>query len=116
MQIGKSAYPMLKAGLFESNSDVAAGCAEAIRQGGKSAHSLVVELAQELRKKPTDWLVWLLGQLPSDELTMAIGELQKSIDPRTHYAITLLWAFSRSWIARWYEQNPNAHREPWDVA
>jgi len=116
VSIGSSAYPTLRDGLFDKNSEIAAGCAEAIRQAGRSGRPLILELAKELHQKPTDWLVWLLGQLPSDELTAAIAEIQKDVDPRLHYAITLLWAFSRSWIARGFELNPNAHRETQDVS
>jgi hypothetical protein len=37
----------------------------------------------------------------------AIAEVQDSA-PALHYALSLLWAFAESWIARRWELNPNA--------
>jgi hypothetical protein len=47
----------------------------------------------------------LLGNLPRDQVAGAIAELQDSA-PHLRYAISLLWSFVESWIARLWEANP----------
>jgi HEAT repeat protein len=104
--IGGPTLPLLLAGLRETDDAVAAGCAEALRQRGRLPEEALVELAQELRgERPSRWAVWLAGHLPRDQAAPAIASLQDSA-PQLHYAISLLWSFVESWIARRWELRP----------
>jgi hypothetical protein len=53
------------------------------------------------------WAAWLLGQLPREQVMNAIADIQDSA-PALHYALSLLWAFTESWIARRWELHPDA--------
>jgi len=105
VSIGGLATPLLLAGLLEINSDIAAGCAEALRQQHVSEEVVarVVEITKQT--EPTPWSVWLLGHLPRERVAAAIADLQESA-PELHYAIALLWSFTESWIARRWELHP----------
>jgi hypothetical protein len=106
--IGAPALPQLLDGIRQSDRDVAAGCAEALRQQHPLPGDAVAKLLDQLRKKnPSLWTVWLLGHLPRDPVAGAIAQLQDSA-PQLHYAITLLWSFVDSWIARRWELQPGA--------
>ena len=106
--IGASALPQLLDGIGESDRDVAAGCAEALRQQDSIPSDAIATLLAQLRKKnPSLWTVWLLGHVPDGSLAGPIAQLQDS-RPHLHYAITLLWSFVQSWIARRWELQPGA--------
>jgi len=103
------AVPVLLAGLQEVDPAIAAGCAEALRQhGALSAESLGELTAQLASGNPSVWTVWLAGHLPREHLTGAVAELQDT-EPELHYAISLLWSFIESWIARRWELQPGAN-------
>jgi hypothetical protein len=109
VSIGGLGIPLLLEGLREVQPDIAAGCAEALRQQHNSLP--VGFLAQvssfaKKRKNPS-WDVWLLGQLPREQVLNTIADVQDSA-PELHYALSLLWAFTESWIARRWELHPNA--------
>ena len=104
--IGGVAVPILLSGLRGTAMDVAAGCAEALRQQASLPVEVVLELSQGLQgSNASDWAVWLLGQLPRERVAPAIVGLQGSA-PRLYYAISLLWSFMESWIARRWEVYP----------
>jgi hypothetical protein len=109
VSIGGLGIPLLLDGLREVNPDVNAGCAEALRQQQNALPGEVIaqvsSLARE-RQSPS-WDAWLLGQLPRDQVLTTIADVQDSA-PALHYALSLLWAFTESWIARRWELNPNA--------
>jgi len=106
--MGTPALPQLLDGLRQSDLDVAAGCAEALRQQSALPSEAIATLLDQLRKKnPSLWTVWLLGHLPRDPIAGAIAQLQDSA-PSLHYAITLLWSFVDSWIARRWELQPGS--------
>jgi len=109
--IGGPAVPLLLNGLQHSDSAVAAGCAEALRQHRCLSDDSLLELAAQLNgPDPPDWAVWLLGHLSRDHVSTAIAGLQDSA-PGLHYAISLLWSFAESWIARRWELNPRFGEE-----
>src|SRR5262249_12934836 len=65
VSIGGSAIPVLLASLDHSNSDIAAGCAEALRQQQPLPASTIQALVDELRARDSaSWTAWLLGNLP----------------------------------------------------
>jgi len=104
--IGGTATPLLLAGLQELDQDIAAGCAEALRQQRTLPDDAVMQLIEEVRMPdPSSWLVWLLGHLPRERVAAAIADLQQAA-PKLHFAISLLWAFTESWIARRWELAP----------
>lgn len=104
--IGGDAVPLLLAGLRETDEAVAAGCAEALRQRGHLPDEALAELCDHARNgELSPWAVWLLGHLPRDQVAPAIASLQNSA-PQLHYAISLLWSFVESWIARRWELHP----------
>jgi HEAT repeat protein len=106
VSMGGPALPMLLSGIQSSDGDIAAGCAESLRQQLYLPGNVVKELVHQLRVgKPKDWTVWLLGHLPRDQVATEISELQSS-SPALHYAITVLWSFVESWIARRWEVRP----------
>jgi HEAT repeat protein len=109
VRIGGPALPTLLEGLRHSDSAIAAGCAEAIRRSNCATGTLFNSLLTELRSEnPSRWAVWLAGHLPREQFAAAIAELQYQ-KPELHYAITLLWSFVESWIAR----NWDVSRNPW---
>ena len=104
--IGGAAVPVLLSGLRGTAMDVAAGCAEALRQQASLPPNVITELTQNLQEPgASDWAVWLLGHLPRERVAPAIIGLQGSA-PQLHYAISLLWSFMESWIARRWEVYP----------
>ena len=87
-------------------SGIAAGAAEALRR----LAPLPPQALRELAEKATDsspWPAWLLGQRPGDHDTVSasIASLQES-HPEIHFAVSLLWSFLDSWIARSWELYP----------
>jgi HEAT repeat protein len=114
--IGGVAIPLLLDGMLQTNEALAAGCAEALRQRGHLPHEALAELCDRARTgELSPWAVWLLGHLPRDQVAPAIASLQNSA-PQLHYAITLLWSFVESWIARRWELRPGPVFPNGDVA
>jgi len=106
VSIGGEAVPLLLAGLREITEQVAAGCAEALRQQQPLPEDVVANLISELhQKEPSRWAVWLIAHLPRERVATSIAALQES-SPELHYAISLLWSFVESWIARRWELSP----------
>jgi hypothetical protein len=106
VSIGGAAVPVLLSRLRGSEMDVAAGCAEALRQQGALPDEVLSRIAEDIRgPNPPEWAVWLMGQLPRERVAPTIIGLQDSA-PQLHYAISLLWSFVESWIARRWEVYP----------
>jgi hypothetical protein len=108
VSIGGPAIPVLLANLAGIDKDIAAGCAEALRRQqplSEEALSIIVESLKGA--EPSEWSVWLAGHIPRDRIAVEIAALQDSA-PKLHYAITLLWSFVESWIARRWELNARA--------
>jgi HEAT repeat protein len=106
VSIGGAAVPVLMSGLRGTEMDVAAGCAEALRQQSTLPDDVISQIARNLcGPNPSEWAVWLMGQLPREPVAPAIIGLQDSA-PQLHYAISLLWSFVESWIARRWEVYP----------
>ncbi len=104
--IGGPALPALLEGLRDGSADVIAGCAEALRQYRQLPEEVVRRLVNEsYSENPQPWVVWLIGQLPREQFAAAISDLQTR-RPDLHYAISLLWSFIESWIARHWELTP----------
>ncbi len=109
ISLDSDAVPLLLSGLQEVDPAVAAGCAEALRQHGALPDGTIQELTAQLAGgNPSVWAVWLAGHLPRERLTGAVADLQETA-PALHYAITLLWSFVESWIARRWELQPEAN-------
>jgi HEAT repeats len=104
--IGREAFPALSERIGDSDADLAAGCAEALRQQQLSGEMLR-QLAPKLQgKAPLPvWPVWLFGNLPRQQAAPIVAELQTTA-PELHYAVSLLWSFTESWIAQRWELNP----------
>lgn len=106
--VDSDAVPVLLTGLQEVDPAIAAGCAEALRQHGALSGDTIRDLTAHLAgANPSVWAVWLAGQLPKERLAGAVAGLQQKA-PELHYAITLLWSFVESWIARRWELQPDA--------
>jgi len=108
VSIGGLAVPLLVEGLGEVDPAIAAGCAEALRQ---QQHNLPADMLAKISADAKDaaspsWAAWLLGQLPREQVMNAIADVQDSA-PALHYALSLLWAFTESWIARRWELHEN---------
>ena len=104
--IGREAFPALSEHIGDSDADLAAGCAEALRQQQLS-DEMLRQLAPQLKgKTPLPvWPVWLFGNLPRQQVAPIIAGLQTTA-PQLHYAVSLLWSFTESWIAQRWELNP----------
>ncbi len=104
--IGRPATDDLLAGLLNSHDGIAAGCAESLRQQGALSDESLDELASHLllTTHPRTWSVWLLGNLPRESVMSRIASVQKSA-PDIHFALSILWSFSESWIARRWEKS-----------
>jgi len=101
--VGESALPVLLPGVQETNDNVAAGCAEVIRQISCGRVSAFGQLTERLRQPDVPkWLVWLVGHMSAEEASEFAGQAD-SLNPEVSYAISLLWSFTRSWIARRWE-------------
>lgn len=103
--IGGPAMPILLAGLEETDNEIVAGCAEALRQHQPLEEEALSTVLNRLKQEnPSEWVVWLLGHLPREQVAASIADIQKS-KPELHYAISVLWSFVDSWIARRWELN-----------
>jgi len=104
--IGGLAIPILLAGLEETDNEIVAGCAEALRQQQPLQQEALLRVVERLKRdSPSEWAVWLLGHLPREQVAAAIADVQESA-PELHYAISVLWSFVDSWIARRWELSP----------
>lgn len=106
VSIGAPAVPFLLKGLREADHNVAAGCAEALRQQVLPAEAVAELEAQLHEPTPSLWSVWLAGHLPRDQIAARIANLQDTA-PGVHYAVSLLWSFVESWISRHWELRPH---------
>ncbi|MBI4903779.1 MAG: HEAT repeat domain-containing protein [Acidobacteria bacterium] len=105
--IGADATTVLMAGLGDLDSSIAAGRAEALRRRALP-EGTIEEAVQLLRRpEPSPWAVWLLGNLPRHHAGPYIAQLQDQA-PGLHFALTLLWSFTESWVARRWELSPGA--------
>src|ERR1035437_2551997 len=109
VSIGGFGIPLLLEGLREVNPDIAAGCAEALRQQQTTLPAEVIApvTGHATNQQSPSWAVWLLGQMPREQALNTIADVKDSA-PALHYALSLLWAFTESWIARRWELHPNA--------
>jgi HEAT repeat protein len=108
VSLGAGTQSLLLSGLHDADPAVRAGCAEALRQHGDPPARLAADLVAELRSpEPEPWAVWLAGHLPREHFRAALAELQEQ-KPELHYALSLLWSFVESWIARHWELHPEA--------
>ena len=104
--VGGPAVPLLISGLRGSAPEIAAGCAESLRQQANLSDEAIAAILGDLRSgAATPWTTWLIGHLPRDRVATAIADLQRSA-PHLHYAVSVLWSFVESWIARRWELSP----------
>lgn len=110
VSIGREALPALFVHIADSNAELAAGCAEALRRW-EFVNPLPTDMLRDLMPKlqgrgdTPAWPVWLFGNLPRLKAGPIIAELQTTA-PNLHYAVGLLWSFTESWIARNWELMP----------
>ena len=102
--IGNGIAPLLVDGLRNADEAISSGCAEALRQQSGTG-SIAAVTGQVSGADPSRWAVWLLGMLPREAVAAHIAGLQES-NPEVHYAVSLLWAFAESWIAKRWEFYP----------
>lgn len=104
------ALPHLLDGMVSENADIAAGCAEAIREIGNLSPEMIARLAadaQQVNVHP--WITWLLGNLPREQVAPFVAQYQDA-RPELHYALSVLWCFVESWIAQqWEPYIPGSH-------
>lgn len=101
--IGESAVPILLPSIGGDNEDIAAGCAEVVRQLNGGNPDTLKKVVQQLQKSsPPRWFVWLAGHMSPEELHKVIGD-SEALNDEVAYALSLLWSFSRSWISRRWE-------------
>jgi HEAT repeat protein len=87
--------PLLEA-LEATSADVAAGAAETLRriQGAPAK-----EIASVAERAGSTWSTWTLAHLPKEAVAPHIAALQAR-RPDVHYAVSVIWTFLESWIAR----------------
>lgn len=104
--IGGPAFPALLRGLKQHDEAIAAGCAETLRRAEGLPTNVIDSLIKELNSpEPQKWAVWLIAHLPREQFATTIDALQHR-KPQLHYAISLIWSFVESWIARNWELQP----------
>jgi HEAT repeat protein len=103
VEIGEVALPLLLRGLRNPDGETAAGCAEALRRHESVPSQVIDSLVSELQSnQPRPWAVWLAGNLPREHFTTTIAQLQTK-KPELHFALSVLWSFVESWIARTWQ-------------
>jgi hypothetical protein len=109
--LGAKPIEHLVQALVGGDPDLAAGSAEAMRRLPSLPGQAVDTIIQAIREDPDHvWAVWLLGQCAdNDNVASVISELQDS-RPEAHYAVSVLWTFAKSWIARHWELWPEPIR------
>ena len=103
--LGGPVIPALLSGLENADTDLAAGCAEALRQLQPLAPEVLEQLTHRLDSTSSLWAVWLLGHLPQEQVASSIAHLQESA-PHLQYAMSVLWVFIESWVAKNWEPSP----------
>jgi len=74
VSLGGPAIPSLLAGLRDANDEIAAGCAESLRQQRRLPDEVVTGLLEELRSTtPSLWAVWLAAHLPREQVATGIA-------------------------------------------
>lgn len=110
--VGGPAVPLLIAGLREPKLDIAAGCAESLRHHHDLPDDVIDAIVSDFRSgKAGPWVTWLVAHLPRERVATAIADLQGSA-PHLHYAVSVLWSFVESWIARRWEYASLPSLEP----
>lgn len=112
VSLGQYARDNLLSGVGHQDPEVAAGCAEALRQQQDLDGPAIRDLLSSIGSDEKDhWGVWLIGNLPAERVAPILQELN-DVDREIHYALSLLWSFGRSWIAQHWEKNalPNHWR------
>ncbi len=108
VSVGCTACDSLLHGLDSTDKNIVAGCAEALRQQERLPQSAVDKLLDHVHSnEPNDFVVWLVGHLPREQVNTAISQLQLG-RPELHYAVTLIWTFLDSWISKYWELTPTA--------
>jgi hypothetical protein len=103
--VGCPSSAALIKGLEAADERIVAGCAETLRQRQNLPEEVRRDLIEIIQSDESNqWAVWLVGHLPREQFNTAIAELQQN-KPELHYAISLLWSFVHSWIARRWEVN-----------
>jgi HEAT repeat protein len=105
--LGGPSVPRLLEGLVGADGDIAAGCAESLRQQWPLEDNFAAQIVGTLAQEPPPlWSAWLAGHLPRDLVSTRIAALQETA-PKLHYALSVLWCFVESWIARRWELDPS---------
>lgn len=113
ISLGGDAVPKLIDGLTSQSDEVAAGCAEALRQYRDLSPAQLRQIVDKLRgNEPSHWSVWLIGNLPKSRSASKIAAAQNDIESEVHYGLSLLWSFSQSWISRRWETHPRPTQSP----
>lgn len=95
-ELGDVAFGPLLSGLSAESMEIAAGAAEALRRiPGAPAREVVALVDQAASVWPT----WALAHLPKGAVAPHLAALQEC-RPEVHYAVSVLWTFLESWIAR----------------
>jgi hypothetical protein len=109
ISVGGPAVPLLIAGLRDPESGIAAGCAESLRRRHDIPDETVADIVKDFRSGSAGpWVTWLVAHLPRERVATSIADLQESA-PHLHYAVSVLWSFLESWIARRWEHAPIPH-------
>lgn len=107
--VSREALDVLISRVIAGPDAVAAGAAEAVRRQLSLDPSTLTDLVQAVNAQPESlWPVWLLGHLPKELVAPMIVNLEER-NPKAHFAIAVLWAFTNSWIAVNWELNPRVH-------
>lgn len=94
--IGSEGFDPLIEALNADNPDVAAGAAETLRRIREAPAERIVESAV---RADSTWPTWTLAHLSRDAVAPHIAALQDR-HPAVHYAVSVIWAFLESWIAK----------------
>jgi HEAT repeat protein len=101
-RLGHKALSHLIDNITNKNEDIIAGCAEALRKlediDSKMVDAIIGKIS-DIDSENNKWIAWLLGNLPKDVVESEIEHLREERSD-LYYAITVLWSFTKSWIAR----------------